>query len=155
MADIKGAFVASQSLTITLDSLASSGARQSAAFDNTTGAYLDAEATITVVAGGAAPSSDKCANVWGYYSEDGTNFLDNATGSDASITLNSPTNFKGPYTIVMPTASLTYRGMVSVAELLGLRQLPRKFGFVIENRHGQAFGTGCGITLTLRYRTVA
>ena len=79
-------------------------------------------------------------NVYLYGSADGTNYTDNASGSDAGVTLRDPTNLRGPFVIAAPTAgALTYKGVIgSVAQYFG-GILPVKWGIVVENQTGLAF----------------
>lgn len=139
MADIKLAFGTSTAITITLGSLASSATagRESTVVDNSANKFMDALVYITVNIGAGTPANDKCAYVYVYGSEDGTNYTDNATGSDAAITLNNPTNLKLVAVISMPTASLTYKVVFSVASAFG-GVLPRKWGIVVVNFCGIA-----------------
>jgi hypothetical protein len=103
------------------------------------------------------PASDRAINFWFYGSEDGTNYNDNATGTDTALTLRSPNNFRGPWVTFTPDAGgLTYKTVIpSVAAFFG-GNIPRRFGVVIENRTGLAFNategnfaktwTGVGLT---------
>ena len=143
MATIKEAFAASGAITITLNALASSATvgREATAIDNSSNLYLDALVYVALnTTTGAAPANDKCAYVYAYGSEDGTNYTDNATGSDAAITLLSPTNLKLVNVISMPSTatSVTYKTVFPVAPAFG-GVLPRKWGIVVRNY--------CGITL--------
>lgn len=137
MSNIKMEFAASAALTITLNSLASGSARESTVIDNGTNKYLDALITIMLAIGAGTIGAEKCANIYAYGSEDGTNFTDNATGSDAAITLNDPTNLKPVGMIAMPTQSLTYKGVFNIAQVFG-GVLPRKWGIVVKNNCGIA-----------------
>lgn len=133
---------ASQAFTLTTDSLANAAARESTAIDNTSNKFLDALIYLAIPVANTAPGSDKRINIWFYGSEDGTNYDDNATGSDAALTMRSPTNLKGPYIINTPTQNLTYKSVIpSVAEFFG-GVLPPKWGIVVENKTGMAFSTG-------------
>ncbi len=148
-------YASSASITCTLDSLANGSARECTAVDNGTNKYVDAELYLAIPLAAGTPGSDKAINVYFYASEDGTNYTDNATGSDAAVTLRSPSNLLGPFVIATPdSGALTYKAVVaSVARFFG-GVLPRKWGFVVENRTGLAFGTGCvksytGLTETI------
>lgn len=134
MADTKLAYSGAASITITLASLATGGARECTAIDNSTNKYLDAMVYLAFNIGAGTPGSDKAIYVWFYGSEDGTNYTDNATGSDAAVTMRSPTNLVGPFVVSAPTASVTYKVVIaSVAAFFG-GVLPYKWGFVIENK---------------------
>lgn len=131
---------ASQGITCTLASLASGSARECTAIDNTTNKFLDAIVYLAIAIGAGTPGTQKAFNVWFYGSEDGTNYTDNATGSDAAVTMRNPSNLRGPFVISVPTASVTYKAVIgSVASFFG-GVLPPKWGFVIENQ--------CNITLS-------
>ena len=142
MANIKQAFGTSTSITITLNSLASSATagRESTAIDNSSDLFLDALVTVILNVGAGTIANDKCAYVYAYGSEDGTNLTDNATGSDAAITLNAPTNLRLVHVIAMPTASLTYKAVFSIAAAFG-GVLPRKWGIVVRNYCGIALNS--------------
>lgn len=125
----------SQGITVTLVSLAQAAARESAAIDNTSNKFVDAMVYLAIAVQTGTPASDKRINIWFYGSEDGTNYGDNATGSDAAVTMRSPTNLMGPFVINVPTsAPTTYKAIIpSVAEYFG-GVLPPKWGIVVENR---------------------
>lgn len=143
----------SASITITLNSLASSSSagRESASIDNATNRYEDAEVQVVAALATGSPANDKAIYVYVWGSEDGSNIADNATGSDAAITLRSPTNLLLATVIPCPdSGGLTYKSKVfSVAKALGLTYLPRKWGIVVQNYTGLAFaGSGCSASYT-------
>lgn len=159
MADIKLAFGTSTALTITLTSLAQAAARESTAVDNSSNKYLDALVYVQFKLQTGTPASDKVVNVYAYGSEDGTNYGDNATGSDAAVTLRSPSNLRLIGTIAAPDAGgLTYKSQpMSVATAFG-GILPRKWGIVVENRTnitGSATGGDHAASYTGIYATSA
>jgi|SRR6185369_6557802 len=137
MANIKVAYGTSTGITCTLASLASASARECTAIDNTSNLYVDALVYVACKLQTGSPSSDKAIYVYAYGSEDGTNYTDNATGSDAAITLRSPTNLKLLGVINCPdSGALTYKsGPMSVAAAFG-GLLPRKWGIVVRNVTG-------------------
>jgi hypothetical protein len=137
MSDTKLSFGTSTAITCTLASLADAGARECTVVDNSTNKYLDAMLTVAIKLQTGTPSSDKAVYVWFYGSEDGTNYTDNATGSDAAVTMRSPSNLRGPFVISCPdSGGLTYKGVIaSVASFFG-GVLPRKWGFVVQNKTG-------------------
>lgn len=150
------AYGTSTSITCTLDSLANGSARECTAINNGSNLFLDAELYLAIPMASGSPSSDKQINVYFYASEDGTNYTDNATGSDAAVTMRSPTNLFGPFVISVPdSGALTYKAVIpSVARMFG-GILPRKWGIVVENKTGLAFSTGCVKTYTGITETVA
>lgn len=132
--DIKLAFGTATSISITFNSLGSAGARECTAIDNSTNLFLDALVEVLVNVGSV--SSDKRVYVYAYDSVDGTNFSDNATGSDAALTMRTPTNLKLIGIIECPTNSISYRSAAfSVAAAFGGR-LPPKWGIVVYNVTG-------------------
>jgi len=141
MAVSKITYSTSTAITISLASLANLSARESTVIDNSSNLYLDAIVYLALDLNTGTPSQDQAFNIYFYGSEDGTNYTDNATGSDAPITLRSPTNLRGPFIIATPTSGgLVYKAVIgSVASYFG-GVLPRKWGIVVENR--------CGVTLS-------
>lgn len=141
MADIKTTYATPASITCTLASLSSGSARECTAVDNTTNLYLDAMVNIAVAVGAGTIAGDKSVYVWFYGSADGTDYTDNATGSDAAVTMRSPSNLRGPFVISTPTQSITYKACIgSVASFFG-GVLPQKWGFVVENQSGIALSS--------------
>jgi hypothetical protein len=130
---------ASQGITCTLASLATAGARECTAIVNTSNLFLDAIVYLAVAIQTGTPASDKRVNVWFYGSEDGNNYGDNATGTDAAVTMRSPSNLMGPFVINVPSGATTYKAIISsVAEFFG-GVLPPKWGIVVENRTNLTF----------------
>ena len=138
--DTKLQYATSTAMTITLASLATGSARESDAVDNTSNKYLDALVYLAIPLQTGSPGSDKLINVYVYGSEDGTNYTDNATGSNAALTLRSPTNLKQVEAIFTPdSGALTYKSNpISIAKAFG-GVLPRKWGIVVENRTNLTF----------------
>lgn len=132
-------FATSTGITCSLASLADNTARESTAIDNSTNLYEDALVYLAVKLQAGTPTGEKAIFVYVYGSEDGTNYTDNATGSNASITMRSPTNLIPIGVIATPdSGALTYKGVFSVAKAFdGI--LPRKWGIVVENQTGVAF----------------
>lgn len=141
MANIKQEFGTSTAITITLNGLNSSSTtgRESAAIDNSSNKFVDALVTLILTTEEGDPTGEKCAYVYAYGSEDGTNYTDNATGSDASITLRDPTNLKVVAMVNMPSGLTTYKVVFSIAQAFG-GILPRKWGIVVR--------LSCGIALS-------
>ncbi len=141
MASIKTAYASSANFTLTLASLASSATagREATAIDNSSNLYLDAIVQVKVALQTGTPANDKAVYVYVYGSEDGTTYTDNATGSDAAITLRSPTVMTVIGVIPCPdSGALTYESQpMSVAAAFG-GYLPRKWGIVIRNYTGVA-----------------
>lgn len=139
-ADIKQAFGTSTAMTCTLASLTEGSARECTAVDNTTDKFLDALVHFNIKLQTGTPASDKAINIYVYGSEDGTDYTDNATGSDAAITLRSPTNLRLIAIIHTPdSGGLTYKSHpINIAAAFG-GPMPRKWGIVIENKTNITF----------------
>lgn len=138
MADIKAKFGTSgQTITCTLASLTNNSARASTALDNSTNVYLDALVFLSIKSGASGTATTGYANIYAYGTADGgTNYTESATGSDAGITLVSPTNLKLIGIINIVANSTTYKaGPYSVAAAFG-GILPEKWGIVVENKTG-------------------
>lgn len=135
-----------QPITITATTLASSATvgRSSLAVDNTTNLFLDAAVMVKVTMGATTPANDKAIYVYAYGTADGgTTYSENNTGigTDASYTIDNPTNLIRLGVILVPTASISYAGGPwSVASALGF--MPAKWGIVVVNFTGDAF-TAC------------
>lgn len=141
MASVKEAWASSASLTVTINSLASSQTvgRASTVVDNSTDLALDALLAGTFVLAAGSPANDKCVYVYGYGSIDaGSNYTESVTGSDASFTINNPTNLRLITAVATPTGGGTYKfGPVSVAAAFG-GTLPQRWGIVVVNYSGLA-----------------
>ena len=140
MADIKQEFGSSTAITITLASLTATPARGSLAIDNATNKFLDAIVFLAIELQTGTPASDQAINVYVYGSEDGTNFTDNSLGTDANITLRSPTNLKLVEIINTPdSGGVTYKSHpISIAKAFG-GVMPREWGIVVENKTNITF----------------
>lgn len=141
---IKPLFGTSTSITWTsAATLANTNAAGCAAIDNTSNLFLDAYVYIAAAVGTVA--SPKVINIYGSFSEDGTNYLGNSattdaySGTDAAVTLGSPTIFTAPFYFPTQQSSVTAKLVIpSVCKLLGVLILPRKWGLIIENQSGAA-----------------
>lgn len=157
MASLKQIFGASTAITITLNSLGSGAARESTAVDNSTNLYLDALVTVVAKLATGTPGSERSIYIYAYGSEDGTNYGDNASGTDAALTMRSPHNLKLLDVLNVPDAgALTYKSQpISIAQAFG-GVLPRKWGIVVVNASGLALNsTGCSATYSgVYYQTV-
>src|SRR5262245_61248536 len=139
-AQAKTAYGPSTAITCTLAGLLNNAAWQSTAVDNGNNKYLDAMLFLGIGIENA-PSGDKAVYVWFYGSEDAVRYTDNASGTNGSITLRSPSNLRGPFVISTPElgsggSALTYNAVIgSVAAFFG-GVLPRKWGIVVQNKTG-------------------
>lgn len=144
MASVKTAYGADAgAITITMASLAdsSTAGRESTAIDNGTDLFLDAlvQGKIKTQNSGAiaAPSA---VLVFAYGTADaaGGVYSDTVTGTDAAITMNSPTQLRLIGMIHAAAINTTYKGGPwSVAQAFGGR-LPEKWGIVVQNDTGTA-----------------
>jgi hypothetical protein len=148
MTDIKEAFGSvDQAITITLSpgatGIASGNARESAAVDNTSLLFHDAEVELQIKLKTGSPSGQKSINVYVAIGQAGGSgaFTDNATGADANITLRSPSNLFGPFRIQTPdSGSLTWKALIpSIVAIIGGTHLPPKWSIIIENQTGLSF----------------
>lgn len=141
MSDIKQAFgTANQGITITLNSLASSGTagRESTAVDNTSNLFLDALVTVKItLPSSGTPADSKAVYVYAYGTADGgTTYSDDATGSDAAFTHTDPPNLKLIGIINAPVIDTAYvGGPFSVAAAFG-GNLPAEWGIIVRNHTG-------------------
>lgn len=141
MAVVKPSYSTSAStVSVTLASLAnsttlSSGYRQSASVDNSTNLFLDAIITgkFTTAAGTVA-TGYVAIYVYGY---DGSEFSNNASGSDAAYTSDATGNLLPVATVVANVASSSfYLPPTYVAGASGLPFLPQKWGLIVQNVSG-------------------
>lgn len=126
-----------QLITVTLASLASGSARASTAVDNTTNLFIDALVQVQIKSGAASTVATGYVNIWAYGTTDGgTTYTEGATGTDAAITLTSPSNLKLIGVVNVVANATTYKSSpFSVAQAFG-GILPQKWGIVIENQSG-------------------
>jgi hypothetical protein len=145
MSFIKEVFGSLTTITCTLASLANNAAREAAAIDNSAARFLDAMIYGKLKLQAGSPSNDFQANIYFYASADGSNYTDNASGSDAALTMRVPTNFFGAFIVATPDAgALTYKFVIpSVASYFG-GVLPYKWGIVVENKTGIALSATPG-----------
>lgn len=148
----------STALTITAGSLASGAARSSAAVTsgttNNTSAIL---LTINILTTATAPSGNKQVVVYGYMSEDGTNYVgnsgttDNVDGTDKTLTaVGSPTGLYriGTVQLNQGAVAVTAHAVFELTRIFGC--VPVKFGMVLYNDAGVTLGA----TVSATYREV-
>lgn len=154
MAIIKPEYGTSTAITATgLASLANNAAYDLGAVNNGTDKFRDAMVYLAFKLATGTPGNENAIYIYGYSSEDGTNFTDNSSGSAGAITLRSPTNLILLDRIEVPasgTGALTWRHVINgLAQKLGGKVLPRKWGLVIRNATNLAFdSTGSNHTVT-------
>lgn len=140
MADIKLAYGSATNITCSLASLASSATagRESTYVDNDTNLYVDALVQLKIQLQTGTPANDKTIYVYAYGSIDsGTTYTDNATGSDAAITLRTPPVSRLIGTIPCPdSGGLVYESQpMRVAPAFG-GILPDRWGIIVLNYTG-------------------
>lgn len=146
MADIKEKFGTSgQAITLTIASLANGSARASTAVDNSTNLYLDALVSLKVKSASSSTSSSGSVTLYAYGTADGgTTYTESATGTDAAITLTSPTNARLLGVVNVVANSTTYNaGPFAVAAAFG-GNLPEKWGVIILNSSGATLDSTSG-----------
>lgn len=146
MSDIKEAFGSVTGITITLTSLADGSARESTAVDNSSNLFLDALVRIKLSTDTGTISNPKAVFVYAYGALENTSqvYPDNVTGSDADITLDSPTQLQLIGVIYTAAASTSYTGgPFSVASAFN-GVLPQTWGIVVLNDSGVALSSTGG-----------
>lgn len=144
MSDVKEVFGSATSITITLNSLASSSTagREATAIDNSTTLYLDALVQFVLATGSGTIGSTPYAFIYAIASADGgTTWPDPATGSDAAITVGGQVKGGILDVVSLPAASTTYKSQPrSVASIFG-GVLPPKWSIVVLNSCGVALAS--------------
>ena len=136
---------AASAITITLASLTNTSYRQSTAVDNTTNLYQEAHLQChfkTGASGVSATAGYIAIFLAGY---DGSNYSNNASGSDAAFTPDLQANLTCIDTI-QATANATtyYSSTIYVAAAAGLLWLPQKWAIIVYNGTGGTFDTTGG-----------
>jgi hypothetical protein len=137
-----------QSVTITVAGLANGASRASTVVDNTTTLYDDVLIFGIILANAAGTSATGYVNIFGYGTVDGgSNYSESCTGSDAAITLVSPTNLVLIAQVNVVANGVTYKaGPYSFCRMMGFDRLPNKWGIVLQNQSGAAIGATATIT---------
>jgi hypothetical protein len=136
MADIKPVFGSSTAITITLASLATGSARQSAAWDWSQ--WLDILISLRLQGGASGVAATGVVDVYVFATTDSTNYTGSAGASDAAITLLAPTDliFLGR-SFLNGNAQIRKEGPWSLASVFG-GTLPASGGIVLVNATGAA-----------------
>ena len=124
-----------QTITVTLASLANNGVRESTVIDNSTNLFIDALVGGKIKSPATATSTTGYVTIYAYGTVDGgTLYSEEATGTDAAITLTSVPNLKIIGTINIVANATTYNfGPFSVASAFnGI--LPDHWGLIFENK---------------------
>lgn len=134
-----------QAITCTITSLANNAQRASAAIDNTSNLYLDALVQVKVKSAAASTSATGTVNVYALGTADGgTDYTDNVTTGDATVTLTAPPNAVLIGVINVVANAVTYvGGPFSVAQGFG-GVLPDHWAIVVENKSGATLDASIG-----------
>lgn len=140
-------------ITITLASLASAAYQQAAGVDNTTNLYLDAIVTGKIKTGAAGVSTTGTVSLY-FAGYDGTQYANNASGSNAAFTPDLQGNLL-PICTIGATANATtyYFPTIYVASAAGLLCLPQKWTLILLNNTGGAFDA-TGANFVLEYQGI-
>lgn len=146
----------STALTITAGSLASAANRSSAAVTTgVTGNTAQIMLTVNALTTTTAPTGNKQIIVYGYFSEDGTNYqgnsgtTDNVDGTDKALTaIGVPTGltYIGTIPLNQGAVAVTAHGTFEVTSRFGC--VPRKWGIVLYNDAGTALGATVSASYT-------
>lgn len=138
MSDIKAKYgTANQAITCTINSLGNGSARASTAVDNSSNLFLDALVQLNIATGGSSTATTGYIAVYAYGTADGgTTYSNQATGTDAAITLTVPPNARLIGIINAVADSTAYESHpMSVAAAFG-GVLPDHWGIIVENKTG-------------------
>jgi len=147
MADTKTKYGSSgQSISITINALASDAKRESTAVDNGTNGFLDALVQVNIATNTTAASTgDKCVYVYAYGTTDGgTSYSGNASGSDGAFGTDPQQldNCRLIGVIYAPSENKIYESdTMSVAAAFG-GLLPQRWGIIVHNKTGQTLKSG-------------
>lgn len=142
----KPTYAAAAAITITLASLGATSGREGTAIDNSTNLYEDV-LVFAQLKSNAVSANDTVAYIYvaGSINDGSDNWPDAVTGSDAAITVNSPTQLKLLGVINFGAAGAaagTFKGGPwSVAALFG-GTLPKKWSIVVVNSNAALTATG-------------
>lgn len=127
-----------QSITITITAAATGTARASTAISNTTNLYEDVLLFFSVTTPATGVSATGYFNFYGYGSVNGgTTYPEGITGTDAAVTLYTPTNLVLVAQMNANAVSKTFSmGPISFCRLYGLDRLPAEWGIVSVNQSG-------------------
>ena len=132
---------AASAVTITIASLAAAAYQQSAAIDNSSNLYLDAVITGKIKSGASGTSATGFVTLY-LYGYDGTQYSNNASGSDAAFTPDLLANLLPLFTLaVQANATTYYFPYISIVAASGLLYLPQKWGLILYNGSGHALDT--------------
>lgn len=136
--DIKNAYgTDSQPVTISLNLLQDTTARESTAVDNSSNLFLDALAALDIKTG-ATPSATGYVVIYAYGTSDGgSTYTGGATGSDAGLTVEITLKVLKVLPVTATADRIYEVGPFSIAGAFG-GNLPEEWGIVVENQTGDA-----------------
>lgn len=145
MATVKPSYSgAASALTITLASLATASYRQSTGIDNGTNLYVEAIITGKYKTGASGTVATGSITLY-LVSYDGTQYSNNATGTDGSFTPDAQANLIPLWTgAAVANATQYYLPMIHIAAAAGLQALPQKWALVFLNSAGGALDSTAG-----------
>ena len=153
MASIKQAYETTDTLTITLASLATGAGRAATAVDNTTNKDPWAKVFVKVKTGASGVSAQGYVSIYLIGSADGTNYDDAFSGSDTTYT---PVCAKFIGHLPTIANATTYSKTINLEDL-GI-ELPQKFSIGIWNASGAALDGTSGnhaVLVVRNYKTIA
>lgn len=133
MANIKIAYPATSTATITLASLASGSGRGSTAISNSSNLYLDGVVYVEFKTGASGVSTTGHLDVYIIKSPDGTNYDDGFSGTDSAWTPNAATYL---FSIPAVASATSYYGSERISKVEDF--LTNSFAIGILNNTGAA-----------------
>lgn len=140
MADIKSAYGAKTTITLTLTSLTNGSGRESTVIDNTSNKFLDA--LLRFQTNGQA-SGTGLVDVYVYAALGDTTYTDAATGTDAAFTAANRRNSPYLFSVQMNAGTAVQGGLVSVASAFN-GTMPDKWGLIVINNSGATLSATAG-----------
>lgn len=129
-----------QAVTVTLNSLANAGLRQSAYIDNATNLFFNALVTAVIALNSTGVSSTGVINIYAYASTDGgTTYSSGASGSNAAYSAEK-LNLILVASLDANANSETVSTTFDIATAFG-GVVPERWGLVFENLTGAAFAS--------------
>ncbi len=136
MATRKFSYTESQAITCTLASLTTGSCRSAAAIDNSSNGDVDALVQVQIKSGASSTSATGLVNVYVGSSADGGTTYTEGGGTNAGLTLTSPTNLILLGQLNVVANATTYKSELwSVAQAFG-GTMPSRWFIAIENQSG-------------------
>ena len=145
MANITQAYgTTNQPLTITIASLGNSSSRQSTVVDNTVNIFTDVLVSLKIKTGASGTSTTGIVSIYAFGTVDNTNYSENASATDAAITLTTNPNVRLIGILnVAANATTYYSPVFSVASAFN-GAIPAKWGIIITNNTGGSLDATSG-----------